>query len=200
MGIMSSVTAVLVAVVMMSVGVLAVEDARAALVSVGTFPDSAPAPPIAIPTDTFLVPVQISGASNLQSWQFDLLFDNSVVEEVDPGDGSVGIYGAEFTPGDLLSASFILGGFPLNVLGLVDDVAGSYPSLLVGPSDDGILAYILFRFLDGQDGNDPSFRIENADVVQAVPLPATLALLGAALMALPVLAGIRREPTTGGRR
>lgn len=76
MRIMNSMTAVLVAVVMVSAGVLAVEEARAATVFVGTFPDSAPAPLISIPTDTFLVPVQISGASNLQNWQFDLLFDN----------------------------------------------------------------------------------------------------------------------------
>ena len=128
--------------------------ARAAVVSVGTFPDLSPAPPIAIPAGTFLVPVQIAGASNLQSWQFDLLFDNTVVEEVDPLDGSAGIYGAEFTPGDSSTQAFILGGFPFNALGLVDDVAGSYPFLLVGPSGDGILAYILFRFLDGQEAND----------------------------------------------
>lgn len=150
---------------------------RAAVVSVGTFPDLAPAPPISIPTGTFLVPVQIAGASNLQNWQFDLLFDNTVVEEVDPLDGSAGIYGAELTPADASTQAFILGGFPFNPLGLVDDVAGSYPFLLVGPSGDGILAYILFRFLDGQEANDPGFSIENAVLLAAVPAPASLVAL-----------------------
>jgi hypothetical protein len=82
--------------------------------------------------DQFLLPVQVAGAVNLQSWQFDVTFDNTVVEEVDPFDGTSGIYGAEFVPGDANSLSFILGGFPFNALGLVDDVAGSHPSLLDG--------------------------------------------------------------------
>ena len=160
--------------------------ARAAVVSVGTFPDLNPAPPITIPAGPFLVPVQIAGASNLQSWQFDLLFDNAVVEEVDPLDGSAGIYGAEFTPGDSTTQAFILGGFPFNGLGLVDDVAGSYPFLLVGPAGDGILAYILFRFLDGQELNDPGFSIENAVLPAAVPAPASLVALlaGSSMLAL----------------
>src|SRR5262245_11158807 len=86
----------------------------AAVISVGTFPELNPSPSIPIPAGTFLVPVEISGAANLQSWQFDLLFDNTVVQEVDPLDGSSGIYGAEFTPGDATTLSFILGGFPFN--------------------------------------------------------------------------------------
>ena len=155
----------------------------AAVISVGAFPDLSPAPVISIPAGTFLVPVQISGAVNLQNWQFDLVFDNSVVEEVDPLDGSAGIYGAEFTPGDPATSSFVLGGFPFNALGLVDDVAGSYPSLVDGPSGDGILAYILFRFLDGQEGNNPGFTIEDVPP-PPVPLPSSLALLAAGAVTL----------------
>lgn len=137
----------------------------------------------------FLLPVGITGAANLQSWQFDLVFDNTVVQEVDPLDGTSGIYGAEFTPGDANSLSFILGGFPFNALGLVDDVAGSYPSLLNGPSGDGDLAFILFEFLAGQQTRDPGFGIENPTTTQQVPEPGTLALLVAALAAL----GVRRR-------
>ena len=153
-----------------------------AVISVGSFPELNPSPAISIPADTFLVPVEISNASNLQTWQFDLLFDNTVVEVVDPFDGSSGIYGAEFAPGDSNSLSFILGGFPFNFLGQVDDVAGSYPFLLEGPSGDGILAYILFRFLDGP--GDPGFAIADATVQQQIPEPSTLALLAAALLLL----------------
>jgi hypothetical protein len=162
----------------------------AAVISVGAFPELNPSPSISIPADTFLVPVQVSDALGLQNWQFDLAFDNTVVEVVDPIDGSSGIYGAEFTPGDPDSLSFILGGFPFNFLGLVDDVAGSYPSLLAGASGDGVLAYILFRFLAGQENNDPGFGIENATVQQA-PEPGTLALLEAALL---IVSLARRGP------
>ena len=176
--------------VALAVGLLAIlapPDAEAGpIISVGSFPVSPPPsylpPP---PAGTFLVPVEISGAANLQNWQFDLLFDNTVVEEVDPGDGSSGIYGAEFTPGDANSMSFILSGFPFNSLGIVDTVAGSYPSLLSGPSGDGVLAFILFEFLQGQTGNDPNFSIQNAVVQELqVPEPGTLALLAGALALL----------------
>src|SRR5262249_53887285 len=70
------------------------------------------------------------------------------------------------TPGDATSQSFILSGFPLNGMGIVDTVAGFYPSLLNGPSGDGVLADILFQFLPGQEGNNPNFGIA------PVPVPA----------------------------
>ena len=159
---------------------------EAAVISVGS-PTVTSLPPIAIPLDTFLLPVQISGASSLQSWQFDLLFDNTVVEVIAQLDSSSGIYGAQFNVGDPNSNSFILGGFPFNFLGLVDDVAGFYPSLLTGPSGDGVLAYILFAFLDGQDNNDPHFVIVDAVISQAVPAPATIALSLGALLMLPAI-------------
>ena len=156
----------------------------AAIISVGTFPELNPAPTISIPPSTFLVPVEISGAINLQNWQFDLLFNNTVVEVVDPLDGSSGLYGAEFAPGDPNTLSFILGGFPFNAFGLVDDVAGFYPALLDGVSGDGVLAYVLFRFLPGQETNNPSIRVTDAILPQPVPEPGTLALLAAAMLLL----------------
>jgi len=148
---------------------------------------------VSLGPDQFLLPVEISGAAGLQSWQFDLLFDNSVVEEVDPFDGTSGIYGAEFTPGDANSLSFLLGGLPLNFLGLVDDVTGFYPSLLSGPSGDGVLAYLLFQYLPGQQDQDPGFGVDNPDIVQ-VPEPGSLALLAAAvLMAVAFVGGGKRS-------
>src|SRR5262245_1327962 len=68
----------------------------------------------------FLLPILISGAANLQTWQFDLSYDETVVKAVDPLDGSSGIYGGEFISGDPNTIAFILGGFQLP--GLVDDV------------------------------------------------------------------------------
>jgi len=162
-------------------------------ISVGSFPLN-PIPSY-LPTPTapaFYVPVEITGAVGLQSWGFDLNFDNTVVEEVDPLDGSSGIYGAEFTPGDSNTQSFILAGFPLNALGLVSGVAGSYPSLLDGVSGDGVLADILFEFLPGQENGNPGFSITNTAVLEPVPEPGTLGLLAAALALLTI---IRRRQT-----
>ncbi len=107
---------------------------------------------------------------------------------VDPIDGTSGIYGARFTPGDPDSLSFILGGFPLNGLGEVDGVAGAYPSLLSGPSGDGLLAFILFEYLPDQQTNDPGFGVGN-ESIQQVPEPSTLALLALGLFAF----GARRR-------
>jgi hypothetical protein len=145
---------------------------------------------VSLGADEFLLPVDITGATNLQSWQFTLLFNNTVVNEVDPGDGSVGIYGGEFTPSDLNTVSFILSGFPNNfpvpplptgpTTGTVDTVAGFYPSLLLsnGPSGDGVLAYILFEVLPNQDISGAGFSLQNAGITELqVPEPGTLALL-----------------------
>jgi hypothetical protein len=157
-------------------------------ISVGSFPlNPVPSylPPLPLPPpEEFYVPVEISGAVSLQNWQFSLKFDNTVVQEVDPLDGSSGIYGAEFIPGDATSLSNILAGFPLP--GVVDGVAGSYPFLLNGPSGDGVLADILFEFLPGQEGKNPNFSITNAVVLAPVPAPeaGSLGLLaGLALLA-----------------
>jgi hypothetical protein len=144
--------------------------------------------PDPLPAGEFLEPVDISGAVNLQFWQFTLLFDNTVVNEVDPFDGTSGIYGAEFTDGDLNSLAFILGGFPFNFLGEVDSVAGSYPSLVTGPSGDGVLAFILFQCLDQENCSRPGFSISGTQVVQGAPEPATLVLV---LGGLAVLGGRR---------
>ena len=140
--------------------------------------------PTPLPTGEFLLPVDISGAVNLQTWQFDLLFDNTVVQEVDPGDSTSGIYGAEFTSGDPNSLSFILGGFPDNASGQVSTVAGAYPSLLTGPAGDGTLAFILFEFLPGQENGNPNFTIEGTSVVQGAPEPGTIILLASGLALL----------------
>ena len=143
---------------------------------------------VALGPDQFLLPIEISGASGLQNWQFDLFFDIAVVQLVDPIDGTSGIYGARFTPGDPDSLSFILGGFPFNGLGEVDGVAGAYPSLLSGPSGDGLLAFILFEYLPDQQTNDPGFGVGN-ESIQQVPEPSTLALLALGLFAF----GARRR-------
>jgi len=140
--------------------------------------------PTPLPPGEFLLPIDISGAANLQFWQFTLLFDNNVVQEVDPGDTTSGIYGAEFTDGDINSLSFIDSGFPFNGLGEVDTVAGHYPSLLTGPSGNGPLAFILFQCVPDPATCNGGFSVQGVTVVQGAPEPATLALVLAGLVAL----------------
>jgi hypothetical protein len=140
--------------------------------------------PTPLPPGEFLLPIDISGAVNLQTWQFTLLFDTNVVQEVDPGDTTSGIYGAEFTDGDINSLSFILGGFPFNALGEVDTVAGEYPSLLTGPSGNGPLAFILFQCVPDPATCNGNFSIQGATVVQGAPEPATFVLLASGLALL----------------
>jgi hypothetical protein len=154
--------------------------ADAAVISVGAFPDLAPAPSISIPSGTFLVPIEVTGADGLDTWVFDLTFDPAVVEVVDLGDGTSGLYGAEFTPGSATSMSFILGGFPFNSIGLVDDVAGAYPFSLDGQTGHGVLAYILFRFHPGHENDDPTFTVPGNPT--PVPEPGTLGLIAAACL------------------
>src|SRR4029434_6411969 len=142
------------------------------------------APPgitVTLGANRFLLPVVITGALNTPNFVFDLTYDSAVVQQVDPLDFlDTGIYGARFTPGDLSSLSFILSAFSLP--GLVDDVAGEYPSLLNGITGDGVLAYILFETL--QEGANPGFAIENAFAPGQAPEPNTLALFAAALLIL----------------
>ena len=76
-------------------------------------------------------------------------------------------------------------------------MAGSYPSLLNGPSGDGVLAYVLFAFHQGQENNNPGFRIADAATSEAVPEPATIALTVGALL---MLAGVRNVRAGTSRR
>src|SRR5262249_8108580 len=132
-------------------------------------------------------------------WQFDLVFDPAVVQEVDPSDGSSGIYGAAFVPADSSSDSFILGGFPFNVLGVVSGVSGSYPGLLDGVSGDGVLAYILFEFVTGHETDNPGFAIDNPSVTEAGPVPEPGSLTLLAFGVLLVAAWRKYRPSVAGR-
>ena len=168
-------------------------SSQAANITVGAFPELNPAPAITIPPDTFLVPVDVSGAASLQLFQFGLLFNPFVVQQVtNPGDFTSGIYGAQFVPGEAGTESFILGGFTFNDLGLVDNVAGEYPGLLDGVTGNGTLAYILFEYVDGQEGNNPGFTVADTFINGlpttptppngTVPEPSVLMLLAGALL------------------
>lgn len=134
----------------------------------------------------FLVAVSATGAVALEQWQFDLTFDPMIVQRADVGGFHQGVFGAEFNatnpaPSNILSSGFDLGG-------LLDDVAG----FAAGVTGDGLLAYIGFEYLAGQEGNNPGFEIGGAVVPQPVPEPGSLALV---VLGLGILA--RRRDIAG---
>jgi len=125
----------------------------------------------------FLLPIEITGASGLQDWNFDLTFDGAVVAPLDVGGLFQSVYQAEFSDVDPTLSDITSGG--LSLPGVLQGIAGFSSGL----SGDGVLAFVLFEFLPNQIGNDPGFGIGNPPV-QPVPEPGTVLLLAAALLAL----------------
>lgn len=162
------------------------------------------------PPEVVVLPIEITGAVNLVTWQFDLTFDPSVVQVntfCDPftdqfcdlffGPVTEGL----FTSSNGLFQTLFIPGVVDNVTGLVSIVAGAYVDLPPGPSGNGVLAYIEFLTLDPT--GDPGFTIDGESTT-AIPEPATFALLASGLAALrwrsrvPGAAAERRNRQTEG--
>lgn len=175
--------------------------AQAALITPGTPTTGVPAAlhdPLAtladpLPAGRFLLPIEVSGASGLQDWTFDLGFDDAVVAPLDVGGLFQHMYQAEFsvadpTLSDITSSGLVLPGALLGVAGFSWGVGG-----------DGTLAYLLFEYRAGREGDDPGFVID-PPTPQPVPEPAVPWLLGSALLALAATRrgrpGVRQAPTT----
>src|SRR5262245_55955336 len=99
-----------------------------------------PPPPLA---STFVVPVEITGAVQLITWQFDLAFDPAVVQ-VNVGCDPVTDPFCDFLTGPVTEGPFTQGPFSLfvpgvidNVAGLLSIVAGAFGDPPPGPSGDG---------------------------------------------------------------
>lgn len=181
--------------------VLLAGAAQAALVTPGTPTTGVPAAlsdPLAtltdpLPAGRFLLPIEVSGASGLQDWSFDLAFDDAVVVALDLGGLFQHVYQAEFsvadpTLSDITSSGLVLPGALLGVAGF------SW-----GGGGDGTLAYLLFAYRPGREGDDPGFVID-PPAPQPVPEPALPWLLGSALLALATTrrgrTGVRQAPAT----
>lgn len=136
-----------------------------------------------LPTGQILLPIKITGANGLQDWSFDLAFDDTVVTPLDTGGLYQSVYQAEFNAADTTLSNITSSGF-LGT-GVLEGIAG----FSSGVSGDGLLAFVLFEYLPGQNTNDPSFGIEHPAIAQSAPEPGTLVLLVAALAA----AGVRRK-------
>ena len=133
-----------------------------------------------LPTGEFLLPIEITGAAGLQSWSFDVLFDDSIATPKDVFGLFGSVYQAAFNATDPTLSDITASGFLSPGVGL-QGVAG----FSSGVSGDGLLAYILFAFQPGQD-EFPSFSIANATVQQA-PEPGTIVLLVGSLLLLSIL-------------
>jgi len=148
--------------------------------------------------DTFMIPISITGATDLTSWQFDLAFSPSIVKANDVTEGP---FMAAF------GLTLFTAGVVNNVTGLISLVADAYVDLPPDPSGSGVLANIEFTALAPGlsqltfanvfvNDLDSGFEATNGQVTvirKAVPEPMTLALLGLGLgTALGVRA--RRRP------
>lgn len=171
-----------------AVGLLSAGAIHAAVISPGTPTVSVPAS-LADPFNSlagglqpgqFLLPIEIAGASGLQSWSFDLLFNDAVVTPLDAGGAYQWVYQAGFSATDPTVSDITSSGvLAVPPGGLLDTIAGqSY-----GVSGDGLLAFVLFEYVQGQETINPGFHIDNPTVQQA-PEPGTMMLLAGALLTL----------------
>jgi hypothetical protein len=141
--------------------------------------------------DTFTIPISITGATDLTSWQFDLAFDPGIVTANSVTEGPfMSSFGTTlFGPGVID-----------NGVGLISLVTNAYVDLAPNPSGSGVLGNIDFTalalgvspltfsnvFLNLLDSG---FDIGNGQITvtgtpQPIPEPATLMLLGGGLALL----------------
>jgi len=155
--------------------------------------DYMPPPPYAAAT-TFVVPVEVTGAVDLISWQFDLTYDPAdvqIVTNCDPfsdpycnfdGFGvTEGPFFGSLSPFNVFNPGFVLltgGSQTGRLLAANDTLGGEMP-----PSGAGILAFVEFTELI-ESGTAASIAVANPSVVSAAPEPATLALLASGFLLL----------------
>jgi hypothetical protein len=153
-----------------------------AVIAVGPFTPSA---------TPFVVPIQVTGAVQLLSWQFDLAFDPTQVQINTLCDSTTDpfcdpLFGpvteGPFFAGVAQFPTLFVPGFIVNDQGLLLGVAGFWQDPPPGPSGDGVLAYVEFI---GIGTGDPNIRVENPFVTfSPIPEPAPLLLLASGLALL----------------
>lgn len=140
-----------------------------------------------LPADAILVPIEITGASGLQDWGFDLTFDGTVVQPLDLFGLYQWVYQAEFSATEPAASDITASGF------LLGDLLQGVSGFSSGISGDGVLAFLLFQFLPAHGDSDPGFEIVDPPVNQT-PEPGSLALLAASLAAAAVIRRHRTAP------
>ena len=136
--------------------------------------------------DTFTIPISITGATDVTSWQFDLAYSPSIVKANSVMEGP-------FMPA--FGLTLFTAGVINNITGLISLVADAYVDLPPDPSGSGVLANIEFTALAPGvspltlanvfvNDLDSGFQATNGQVTvtgRAVPEPMTLTLLGLGL-------------------
>jgi len=143
--------------------------------------------------DIFTIPISITGATDLTSWQFDLAFNPAVVQANSVTEGPfLSAFGTTlFTPGVID-----------NVAGLISLVADSYVDLPPNPSGDGVLANIEFQAIALGvsplnfsnvfiNFSDTGFEVRNGQIT--VPEPTTVVLMSGGLVLLGARLLVRRR-------
>jgi hypothetical protein len=132
-----------------------------------------------LPLGEFLLPIEISGAIGLQDWSFKLKFDSAVANPADSGGLYQSVEHGVFSSTDQVASDILSSGFPLSP-GSLAGIAG----FSSGVTGDGLLAFILFAFEPGQNGNDPNFTIDQVTLQQSVPEPGTAVLIATAILVI----------------
>ncbi len=179
---------------------LATCPAAATTITVGPYVPSA--------TSSFLVPIVVSGATNLTAFSFDLAYDAaafSIATNCDPfGDPSCDFVTGPVTPGGFhagasFPALFVPGFILLDgggaQTGRLLAVAGAWQDFTPAPSGDGVLAFVEFLAVPGASPGSPI--VVTDAFIGSVPEPAIDLLLVAALGPLLM---IRRRRTAAATR
>jgi hypothetical protein len=145
---------------------------------------------------TFVVPIDITNAADLITWQFDLAFDPSAVQVNVACDASADAF-CDVITGPVTAGPFTEGPFSLFVPGVIDNtnglltlVAGGFGGPPPGRSGDGTLAYVEFiRLTD----SDPNIRVtDSITSTPPVPEPTTVLLVASGAAAVGLGRGRRR--------
>jgi hypothetical protein len=160
---------------------------------------------IVISPTTFALPVEITGAIQVSSWEFDVMYDPADVQvntTCDPFSGDIycslltsyateGDFFAAGAPFNLLTPGFVdLNPSTLAQTGLLFGVTGAYGGPPLSPSGSGTLAFIEFTLLGS--GDRPITVTGTTGSDSTVPEPGTLGLLTTGLVAPRVRRAFRR--------
>jgi hypothetical protein len=157
-------------------------QATAAVISVGPYTPSTTTP--------FVVPINVTGAVNATSWQFDVSYNandihinTNCIPSSDPfcgpltGPVTEGPFFGNLSPFNVFNPGFIaLDHVTHAQVGQLIAINDAFGGSLPGPAGDGILAYVEFVTTATGTGTSP-ITVHNVFVESSVPEPGTLALV-----------------------